>query len=166
MRPSSFLPHCSCLDQKLHGTCFSREVGLDNLQRFLPTPAVLWYCEKHFLAPYNTLLPLLHKQWNLALHVWNTGSFPLGLLNPSVYFSHFFYSSVGLFISEDKNKTVESLQGSDKSWKPPFCVLCSRDHTFINQLCESYIIEFQINMVYGMFLNSRRNLFFLFSFFA
>lgn len=45
MRPSSFLPHCSCLDQKLHGTCFSREVGLDNLQRFLPTPAVLWYCD-------------------------------------------------------------------------------------------------------------------------
>lgn len=37
---------------------------------------------------------------------------------------------------------------------------------FINQLCENYIIEFQINMVYGIFLYSRRNLFFSFFFFC
>lgn len=45
MRSFSFLPHCSRLDKQLQGTCFSREVGLDNLHRFLPTTIVLWFCD-------------------------------------------------------------------------------------------------------------------------
>ena len=46
--------------------CFGRRVGLDDPQRSLPTPTILWFCDSCrtfllFHAPFSLLLPIFYQ---------------------------------------------------------------------------------------------------------